>query len=159
MQTIQGIWNELGAGLRRFVGGRVNDAATADDITQDVLLKVQTQLGDLPPFSFQPGPMNQVVLNLVQNALDALGPRGLVRVRTGLADQNVVLEVIDDGPGVSREAKEHLFEPFFTTKDVGKGTGLGLATSYQIVRMHGGTIELDGAHSPGARFVVRIPLK
>ena len=114
--------------------------------------------GNVPRVRFHTGQINQVTLNLVQNAIDVVGPHGRIEVETRVETDALVLSVTDDGPGVSEQARRHLFEPFFTTKDAGKGTGLGLATCYQIVRSHGGTIALDERYGRGARFVVKLPL-
>jgi signal transduction histidine kinase len=115
--------------------------------------------GELPPSRFHPGQLKQVTLNLLQNALDAVGDGGRIEVETRIDRDELLLSVADTGPGVPDAAKRHLFEPFFTTKEVGKGTGLGLATCYQIMRAHGGSIALDEAYDAGARFVVRLPLR
>jgi signal transduction histidine kinase len=115
------------------------------------------QYGELPPAQFHTGQVNQVTLNLLQNAIDAVGGEGRIEVATRLDGGELVLSVTDTGPGVSEDARTHMFEPFFTTKDIGKGTGLGLATCYQIIRAHGGTIVLDEGYDTGARFVVRLP--
>ncbi|HEY0252349.1 MAG TPA: HAMP domain-containing sensor histidine kinase [Kofleriaceae bacterium] len=114
--------------------------------------------GEVPRVRFHTGQIHQVTLNLVQNAIDMVGPHGHIEVETRVETNALVLSVTDDGPGVSEQARRHLFEPFFTTKNVGKGTGLGLATCYQIVRSHGGTIALDERHGHGARFVVKLPI-
>ena len=113
--------------------------------------------GELPPARVHTGQINQVTMNLLQNALDVVGASGRIEIETRAEPDGLVLSVADTGPGVSEAAKRHLFEPFFTTKDVGKGTGLGLATCYQIVRAHGGTITLDEGYRNGARFVVKLP--
>jgi signal transduction histidine kinase len=116
---------------------------------------------ELPAVRFQPGQMNQVFFNLIQNAIDAIegtGAPGTIAVRTELDGAWARVTVEDTGPGLSADARAHLFEPFFTTKQAGKGTGLGLATSYQIVQRHEGRIEPDDDYRGGARFVVRIPV-
>jgi signal transduction histidine kinase len=115
--------------------------------------------GDIPEFEFHPGELNQVFFNLLQNAVDALGDKGRIVVESRVAEGHVEVSVADDGPGVSTEAAARLFEPFFTTKGVGQGTGLGLATSYQILARHRGSLALDPGHAPGARFVARLPLR
>jgi signal transduction histidine kinase len=117
------------------------------------------QYGEVPKLLLVPGQLGQVVLNLVQNALDAVGAEGSVEVGTRLDGGAVELWVADTGPGLAPEARARLFEPFFTTKPVGQGTGLGLATSYQIIAQHGGTLELDGQGQRGTKFVARLPLK
>jgi two-component system NtrC family sensor kinase len=105
-----------------------------------------------------PGLLNQVVLNLLTNAVDAVGARGHVRITTSRDANTFRLSVADSGPGVSDELRERVFEPFFTTKDVGAGTGMGLAISYRIVERHRGRIEIGRSAEGGAEFTVHIPL-
>jgi signal transduction histidine kinase len=118
------------------------------------------------------GRLTQVVLNLVLNAVDAIAAAGQPQLATITlraartpaplpaappAAGMVTITVEDDGPGVPPSMQERLFEPFVTSKEVGKGTGLGLAVCRGIVESAGGTITLDPAHTPGARFVIRLP--
>jgi signal transduction histidine kinase len=112
----------------------------------------------LPAVLAHTGELNQVWTNLLDNAIDAAGPRGEVRVRTYREGQNAVVEIADNGPGIPEEVRTRIFQPFFTTKDVGEGTGLGLALSQRIVVDRcGGTI--DFTSTPGdTRFFVRLPL-
>src|SRR5246127_4430932 len=101
--------------------------------------------------------LNQVWPNLIDNAIDAMGGKGELRVRTYRDDSCVVVEIGDNGPGISPEIKSHIFEPFFTTKGVGEGTGLGLDTVQRIVKKHRGTIQVSS--KPGdTRFQVWLPL-
>jgi signal transduction histidine kinase len=101
--------------------------------------------------------LNQVWTNLIDNAIDAMSGRGELRVRTYRDDGCVVVEIGDNGPGISPEIKSHIFEPFFTTKGVGEGTGLGLDTVQRIVRKHRGNIQVNS--KPGdTRFQVWLPL-
>ncbi len=101
--------------------------------------------------------LNQVWTNLMDNAIDAMGGKGELRVRTWRDDTCVVVEIGDNGPGISPQVKPHIFEPFFTTKGVGEGTGLGLDTVQRIVRKHRGTIQVTSR--PGdTRFQVWLPL-
>lgn len=101
--------------------------------------------------------LNQVWTNLIDNAIDAMGGKGELRVRTYREDACVVVEIGDNGPGISAEVQPHIFEPFFTTKGVGQGTGLGLDTVQRIVKKHRGGIEVNS--KPGdTRFQVWIPL-
>jgi signal transduction histidine kinase len=101
--------------------------------------------------------LNQVWTNLIDNAIDAMGGKGELRVRTSREDDCVVIEIADNGPGISLEVQPHIFEPFFTTKGVGEGTGLGLDTVQRIVKKHRGSIQLRSV--PGdTRFQVRLPL-
>ena len=101
--------------------------------------------------------LNQVWTNLIDNAIDAMNGNGELRVRTYRDDGCVVVEIGDNGPGISPEVKAHIFEPFFTTKAVGEGTGLGLDTVQRIVRKHRGNIQVNS--KPGdTRFQVSLPL-
>jgi signal transduction histidine kinase len=101
--------------------------------------------------------LNQVWTNLIDNAIDAMNGTGELRVRTFRDDGCVVVEIADNGPGISPEIQTHIFEPFFTTKGVGEGTGLGLDTVQRIVRKHRGNVQVNS--KPGdTRFQVRLPL-
>jgi signal transduction histidine kinase len=101
--------------------------------------------------------LNQIWTNLIDNAIDAMGGKGILRVHTYREDSCVVVEIGDSGPGISPEVEAHIFEPFFTTKGVGQGTGLGLDTVQRIVKKHRGTIQVTS--QPGdTRFQVWLPL-
>src|ERR1700675_4767069 len=101
--------------------------------------------------------LNQVWTNIIDNAIDSMGGKGELRVRTYQDDGCVVVEIGDNGPGISPEVEAHIFEPFFTTKGVGEGTGLGLDTVQRIVKKHRGNIQVDS--KPGdTRFQVWLPL-
>jgi signal transduction histidine kinase len=101
--------------------------------------------------------LNQVWTNLIDNAIDAMSGKGELRVRTYRDDSSVVVEIGDNGPGISPEVKAHIFEPFFTTKPVGQGTGLGLDTVQRIVKKHRGNIQVTS--EPGdTRFQIWLPL-
>src|SRR5213593_957731 len=101
--------------------------------------------------------LNQVWTNIIDNAIDAMGGKGELRVRTYREDDCVVVEIADNGPGISPDIQLHIFEPFFTTKRVGEGTGLGLDTALRIVKKHRGTIEVS-SKAGDTRFQVWLPL-
>jgi two-component system NtrC family sensor kinase len=105
-----------------------------------------------------PAPLNQVVMNLLSNAIDAVEGEGAIQVRTERDDSDFRIVVADTGHGVAPEIQERIFEPFFTTKPVGQGVGLGLAITYRIVQSHRGRIEARNRDIGGAEFVVTIPL-
>src|SRR5207302_5873006 len=109
--------------------------------------------------SCYPAKINQVVLNLVSNAIDACPAGGKVTVGTRSAPDEVEIFVADTGSGIDPGIRQKIFDPFFTTKPQGKGTGLGLSISYGIVQAHGGTIALESTVGKGTRFVVRLPRK
>jgi two-component system, NtrC family, sensor histidine kinase HupT/HoxJ len=106
------------------------------------------------------GALQQVVMNLVQNALDAMGgvPSARLEISAGVAGPNVIVAVRDHGCGIPDEVASRLFDPFFTTKPVGKGTGLGLSISEKIVGDHGGHLEACNAPGGGAIFTMTLPL-
>jgi signal transduction histidine kinase len=113
----------------------------------------------LPKLTVRGSELNQVWTNLLDNAIDALGDHGTITITTRRDGANcVVVEIADDGPGMPDEVVERVFDPFFTTKDVGRGTGLGLATARRIVvDRHDGSLTLDTR--PGRTvFHVRLPL-
>ncbi len=110
----------------------------------------------LPPVRANPGELNQVWTNLIDNAVDAAGPGGEIEIRTSHTGSDVVVEVIDDGPGMAPEVQRRIFEPFFTTKEVGEGTGLGLDIVSRIVRDHDGEVHVESV-AGRTRFEVRLP--
>jgi signal transduction histidine kinase len=110
---------------------------------------------DLPPALADKEQLTQVIINLVENARDAVAGGGRIRVHTSAANGRVELTVTDDGPGLSDEARAKLFTPYFTTK--ARGTGLGLAIVHRIVSDHGGEIRVGGAPGEGAVFTVALP--
>jgi signal transduction histidine kinase len=114
---------------------------------------------ELPPLQGLAAELEQVILNLILNAIDAVDGGGSIQVRTrkGRKCRWVLLEVADDGCGIDDADMPKLFEPFFTTKPVGKGVGIGLSTCYSIIRSHGGEILVDSGPGRGARFTVRLP--
>jgi signal transduction histidine kinase len=138
-------------------------------------IQVIKEYGDLPEIECYPGQLNQVFMNLIANAIDALEeamlscslPRSnsqttaAIRIRTEMVDQHhVCIRIADNGLGINQEAKLKLFTPFFTTKPIGKGTGLGLSISHQIiVEKHSGQLECLSAPGQGTEFVITIPTR
>ena len=122
---------------------------------------VKKNYGDIPPITCSPSQINQVFLNLVNNAAQALGPGpGEIRITTRREGAgHVAVEVADNGKGIPPEVLPKIFDPFFTTKEVGKGTGLGLSIVYKIVEQHGGSISVDSSVGVGTRFTVVLPLQ
>ncbi|MFL5605806.1 MAG: ATP-binding protein, partial [Gemmatimonadaceae bacterium] len=127
--------------------------------SEEVVRAVPELADDLPSVMGDARQLQQVCLNLITNAVQAMSPGGggTLHVRTYAADGMVRLEVIDTGPGILPEARAHIFEPFFTTKKEGEGTGLGLSVSYGIVTAHGGTIEVVETGAKGTTFRVSLP--
>ena len=112
----------------------------------------------LPRVSAHGSELNQVWTNIIDNAIDAMGGKGQLKIRTAREFDRVLVEITDSGSGIPEGVKAHIFEPFFTTKAVGDGTGMGLDTVYRIVRAHRGEVSFDS--KPGrTTFQVRLPLK
>jgi len=112
----------------------------------------------LPDIPADPNQIQQVFVNILLNASEAMPSGGRIRVRSGRADragERIEVAISDNGPGIPPDAMSRLFDPFFTTKNT--GTGLGLAVSYGIVQSHGGTIEVQSEAGQGATFIVRLP--
>jgi two-component system, NtrC family, sensor kinase len=131
--------------LRHEIGGRVT---------------IHRDYGTDGRVECQPGALNQVFLNLIANAVQAVGPDGNVRISTRRVRGDLRIEVRDDGAGIAGPDLDRIFDPFFTTKEIGKGTGLGLSVSYAIIRGHGGRIEAEsGGPGKGSRFTVILPLR
>jgi len=118
---------------------------------------VQKTWGDLPPITCVPQEIQQVFLNVVLNAGQAIGTTGNIRLVSRVESDHVVVDVEDDGDGIAPEIIEKIFDPFFTTKPVGEGTGLGLSIAYGIVCNHGGEITVTSEVGRRTRFSVRLP--
>jgi two-component system, NtrC family, sensor kinase len=118
---------------------------------------VVKELQPLPDVPCLPTQLNQVFMNLLVNAAQAIADKGTITLRSGFDDTRVWIEVADTGCGMPADVQARIFEPFYTTKPVGKGTGLGLSVSYSIVRKHNGKIELKSAPGQGTSFRVVLP--
>jgi two-component system NtrC family sensor kinase len=115
---------------------------------------------DLPSIKVSPSELQQVFLNLINNALDAMEKKGgTLSISAGLEGDHIVIEVSDDGVGIPEDNLSQIFDPFFTTKPVGKGTGLGLSICYGIIKKLGGEISAHSVIDKGSRFRVKLPLK
>lgn len=122
-------------------------------------VELVVEFGSLPLVMCYPAKINQVVLNLLSNAVDACGDNGKVTVRTCTGPRGVEIHVLDNGSGIPPAIRDRIFDPFFTTKPPGKGTGLGLSISHGIVEDHGGTIEVESTPGDGTHFTVSLPLR
>jgi signal transduction histidine kinase len=173
---IQGI-REGAERARKIVRDLRVFARTQDDVWQSVdiheeiessltllnhLLKdrvsVHRKYGELPDVECIRSQMDQVFLNLLANAAQAIPGPGAITIETRRDGPTAVIDIADTGPGIPPEIMGRLFDPFFTTKPVGEGTGLGLSISYEIVKKHGGEIRAESPADGGAIFTVRIPL-
>jgi signal transduction histidine kinase len=119
---------------------------------------IETRLAPLPPVRCHPAKINQVVMNLLGNAIDASSAGSTVSVESSANGNGVSIAVSDAGCGIDPSIRGRIFDPFFTTKPVGEGTGLGLSISYGIVRDHGGEISVDSTPGRGSCFTIRLPV-
>ncbi|MBS1105664.1 MAG: his Kinase domain protein [Deltaproteobacteria bacterium] len=120
--------------------------------------QIEREYGEVPLIEGARRELEQVFLNLIVNAAQAIDGTGVVRVRTSVVDDTVEIAVADSGRGIAPEHLERIFDPFFTTKPVGEGTGLGLSISHEIVRRHGGRIDVASKLGQGTEFRVRLPI-
>lgn len=127
-------------------------------------IDVVKNLGNIPMIECYPGKLNQVFMNILNNAIQALQAQNppdknaKIEVTTFEKDANIIISIKDNGMGMPEEVRKKIFEPFFTTKDVGKGTGLGLSITYSIIEKHSGSIEVVSEVGKGAEFIIRLPI-
>ncbi|GAB4199433.1 MAG: hypothetical protein Tsb002_35030 [Wenzhouxiangellaceae bacterium] len=114
--------------------------------------------GELPKITCSPSQINQVFLNMITNAAQAVGERGELKISTRLQDDSVYIVFRDNGSGIAPEVIDKIFDPFFTTKPIGEGTGLGLSISHQIIQDHQGEIKVHSNADTGTRFIIKLPL-
>ena len=141
----------------------LNDGMASTLLLAKHLLKsveIERKLGNIPTVICSPSQINQVFLNLVTNAAQAMeGAQGTITLSSHAEDGGVVVEVADSGKGIAPENLPKIFDPFFSTKEIGKGTGLGLSISYKIVQQHGGRISVESTVGTGTSFRVWLPLQ
>ena len=144
---------DLNEGIRTTVIVARNEVKYVADVVLD--------LGEVPDVLCHLGDLNQVFLNLLVNAADAMpteGERGEIRISTRVEGSMVVIRFADNGTGIPEEIRKSIFDPFFTTKEVGKGTGQGLALASAVCEKHGGTIEVNSELGAGTEFVITLPI-
>ncbi|MBE8990017.1 ATP-binding protein [Nostoc sp. LEGE 12450] len=131
-------------------------------------IPVIKEYGDIPKIQCFAGQLNQVFMNILANSIDALEeafekglcPEPIIRISSVLVNENVVVNIADNGTGIPEAIQSRLFDPFFTTKPVGKGTGMGLSISYQIITdKHGGSLKCISLPGEGTEFVITIPVR
>lgn len=162
---------ELVVGLKDFarLDRAMSEAVDLNDCIRSALLiarnnikdkaEVLQQLGELPAVVCAPSQINQVLLNLLNNAAQAIDGYGRIKVKSWAQDEHVLISIEDSGRGMSAAVLQRIFDPFFTTKPVGQGTGLGLSISFKIIQDHGGTIRAASVEGRGTRFLLRLPLR
>lgn len=121
-------------------------------------IEIIKDYGDIPPLFCRASQLNQVFMNVLENAIQAIKDKGTITIKTSLEHNTIFIEISDTGTGISSENLEKIFDPGFTRKGVGVGTGLGLSITYKIVEDQGGTISVDSKLGKGTRFVIKLPL-
>lgn len=121
-------------------------------------IEIIKDYGDIPEVECLPGQINQVLMNILSNAIQAIAEKGEIFIKTREEKSAVKISIRDTGGGMSDETKQKIFDPFFTTKEVGKGTGLGLSISYGIIEKHQGKIEVNSVQGKGTEFIITLPV-
>ncbi len=121
-------------------------------------ITVETDLGELPLVKCMPSQINQVFLNLITNASQAMGEEGVLRICSVAKKDSVEVSIADNGSGIPEKVLPNIFDPFFTTKKVGEGTGLGLSIVHKIIQGHGGSIRVNSVIGKGTTFFVELPI-
>ena len=188
IEDIEGLFSDMQEGLERITNivqnlrdfsridqrGDLAEYDLNDGIRSTLLVarneikydaKVKTDFSEVPLILCNSGQINQVFLNILINAAQAIKSqekkkKGIVTIKTYAEDEDVICEITDDGPGIPPDKMSKIFDPFFTTKAPGKGTGLGLSVSHDIiVNKHKGTLLVDSAIGEGTKFTIRLPIK
>lgn len=159
-------------GLKDFAYTSAVDAWQPDDLIKGLestlnvvwnelkyTCEVRKEYVELPPVECVLPQINQVFMNLLVNAAQAIEGTGVITLRSGCAGDEVWVEIADSGRGISPEVQRHIFDPFFTTKDVGKGTGLGLSVSHGIIERHHGRIEVQSGLGKGTAMRICLPVR
>jgi two-component system NtrC family sensor kinase len=142
------------------INGTLNQTISLlENYSRNNNIDIQTDLSPrLPIIASDQAQLQQVFLNLISNAIDAIEKDGLVEVNSRISGDMLMVSIKDDGPGITEDKMKRIFEPFFTTKVAGKGTGLGLWVSYSIMEKLGGKITVTSEVGKGATFTVEIPI-
>jgi signal transduction histidine kinase len=122
---------------------------------------VRMSLGNLPMIECSPSQIDQVFLNIIVNAAQAMpeGKQGMIHIKTDCDKEQAWIDIEDNGPGMPAAVLAKIFDPFFTTKAPGKGTGLGLSVSFSIIQQHGGTLSATSTVGVGTTFRITLPIK
>ncbi|MGE0267323.1 MAG: ATP-binding protein [Candidatus Omnitrophota bacterium] len=143
------------------------ETAQIEEVIEDILKIVHNEIkykaelskdyGDTPAIRCYPQRLGQVFLNILVNACHAIVGKGKIHIKTYAEDRHVCVDITDTGTGIAPETVKKIFDPFFTTKPIGQGTGLGLSICYEIIKNHGGTIEVKSTVGDGTTFTVKLP--
>jgi two-component system NtrC family sensor kinase len=163
--------SEIVKGLRNFsrLDQNVFRKASINDSLESTLvllhsayknrIEVIRNYGNIPEVDCYPGQINQVFMNILSNAIQAIPADGTIFIKTWLVNNMVKVSIKDTGMGMNEQVRKKIFDPFFTTKEIGKGTGLGLSISYGIIQKHNGEIEVLSAPGKGTEFIINIPIE
>ncbi len=162
-KIITGISNFSRRDTDKYEAADINNAI---DTTLEILyheyknrIEIIKEYGDFPPAVCNIGKLNQVFMNILVNACHAIEDTGEIRVKTSTESGMVCIAISDSGSGIPEDVAKKIFDPFFTTKPEGKGTGIGLAISQEIIREHKGSISLQSREGEGTTFTIKVPLK
>lgn len=135
--------------------------STLNVIWNDIKYKASIikNYGNIPEINCFPQKLNQVFMNILLNASQAIEEKGTISIKTYADENSIIIKIADNGQGISPENQKKIFDPFFTTKPVGKGTGLGLNVAYNIIKMHNGSINVKSKLKQGSIFTISIPLR
>jgi len=122
-------------------------------------IEIQREYGQLPPVECYPGQLNQVFMNILSNAIDAIEDRGTIMIATEQSNGTITIRIRDNGKGIPKPIRAKIFDPFYTTKEVGSGTGLGLSISHGIIEKHKGDIKVVSEVGKGSEFIITIPVR
>jgi two-component system NtrC family sensor kinase len=153
-------FSRLDEGERKVVSVRecIESVLTILEHRTSERIQINVKIGEPELLDCFPALLNQVLLNLVANSIDAMEERGSLWITAEASGPEYVISIADSGPGIPAAIRDRVLEPFFTTKPVGQGTGLGLSIAYSIVQKHQGTLELGEAEGGGALATIRLPL-
>jgi len=162
-QIVKSLGDFSRAGKEQFVLGDVHEGI---DSTLVLLsgelgkrINIKKEYTDLPKIECFPGKLNQVFMNLLSNAIQAIDQKGEIVIKTSLEGLNIHISISDSGKGMPEEVRKRIFEPFYTTKPMGSGSGLGLSICYTIIMQHNGKISVNSEPGKGTEFVITLPLK
>ena len=130
----------------------------SNKLKQGISLEKDFEKKAMPVFCF-PGQLNQVFMNVLLNAIQAVEGTGIIKVEVKEQAENMVITISDNGYGIPDDKKQKIFEPFYTTKDVQEGTGLGLSITFGIIKKHKGSIEVKDNEPRGTTVIIKLPKK
>mgnify|MGYP001554909014 CR=1 FL=1 len=120
-------------------------------------IEIAREYGKLPTLECYPGQLNQVFMNILSNAIDAIEDTGIITICTAKSGEKITISIRDNGKGMPEAIRKKIFDPFYTTKEVGSGTGLGLSISHGIIKKHKGNIRVNTKPGEGSEFIISLP--